>query len=226
MKVDDEYIAISNFQGETTRSYFISKKTLDLHWSMQFDGNNIGNLSFAQGLLLVYVSKHNDKSEKYGFIHVYDVTSRKYLREMPTAALDHVITFSYKVRFNSNFMVVFEKPSDYRLPYQMNIYDLIAVKNPNSSADELLVHTLIADFDLKMIMVTETEIFGWSFQKIGILDFSSFNVLKNATNSVTLSLPWRSVWRSIGVDEEERSKSKDHCPAASKPTIMMEAFFS
>jgi hypothetical protein len=123
-------------------------------------------------------------------------------------------------------MVVFEKPSDYRLPYQMNIYDLIAVKNPNSSADELLVHTLIADFDLKMIMVTETEIFGWSFQKIGILDFSSFNVLKNATNSVTLSLPWRSVWRSIGVDEEERSKSKDHCPAASKPTIMMEAFFS
>ena len=65
MKMDDEFIAISNFQGESTSFYFFSKETLDLHWSMQFDGNNMKNLSFAKGLLLVYVSKQNDKSRSF-----------------------------------------------------------------------------------------------------------------------------------------------------------------
>ena len=36
---------------------------------------------------------------------------------------------------------------------------------------------------------------------INKLDFSSFE-LRNEAKSVTLSLPWRSVWRSKGVDEE------------------------
>jgi F-box-like len=53
MQIENEFIAISNFQGESTSFYFFSKKTLHLHWSKQFDGNNMNYLSFAKGLLLV-----------------------------------------------------------------------------------------------------------------------------------------------------------------------------
>ena len=44
-------------------------------------------------------------------------------------------------------MVVAEKLSDFKLPHNMNIYDLEAVKNPKRTEDELLVHTLSVDFD-------------------------------------------------------------------------------
>jgi hypothetical protein len=101
-------------------------------------------------------------------------------------------------------MVVAEKkkPSDYYFPYKMIIYDLEAVKNLKRTEDELLVQTLAVDFDCREIVVTETEIFCREWNKIRILDFSSVEVLKNETNSATLSMPWRSVWRSKGVDEE------------------------
>ena len=202
MKMDDEFIAISNFQGESTSFYFFSKETLDLHWSMQFDGNNMKNLSFGKGLLLVYVSKQNDKSEECGVIQVYDVTSRTYLREIPTTEEKDYGELDGKVGFNSKFIVVFDEPSNYRLPYKMNIYDLEAVKSLKSSANELLVHTFTMDLYCQRIVVTETEIFIWGTNKITILDFSSMDVFRNATNSVTLSSPWRSVWWSKGVDEE------------------------
>ena len=61
---------------------------------------------------------------------------------MSIAAKKIYVKFEQKVGFNSNVVVVFEKPSDHGLPCEMNIYDLEAIKNPNSSADELLVRTL------------------------------------------------------------------------------------
>jgi hypothetical protein len=84
----------------------------------------------------------------------------------------------------------------------MKIYDLESVKYPKRTQDELLVHTLVLKFHFDGIALTETEIFSQGGATIRILDFNSFNVFRNEAKSVNLSLPWRGVWRSKGVDEE------------------------
>ena len=62
-------------------------------------------------------------------------------------------------------------------------------------------------FDFDEIEVDETRITckrrkGAYDSEIIRLDFGSFDYFRNSTKSVTLSLPWRGVWRSKGVDEE------------------------
>jgi hypothetical protein len=193
-------IFISSTHNGTTRFYFFWKKTLNLHWQKRFDRIMKGKFSYGKGLLLVYVSKFNDQSKQYGAIQVYDGKSRTYLREMRTTAKTESGAFEHMVGFNSKFMVVMES-SRYERQY-MKIYDLDAVKNPKRTQDELLVHTLALKFHFDGIGVTETEIFSQGGHTIRILDFSSFSVFQNEAKSVTLSLPWRSVWRSKGVDEE------------------------
>ena len=98
------------------------------------------------------------------------------------------------------YMIVMERSRDEQ--QHMNINDLEAVKNPKRTRDELLVNTSAVKFHFYGIAGTETEIFSQEWNKIRILDFSSLNVFCNAAKSVTLSLPWRSVWRSKEVDEE------------------------
>ena len=202
MKMDYQFIAISTFRNETTSFYFFSKKTLDLHWQKTVDGYMIYNFAYGKGLLLLYVTKENDKREKFVVIEVYDVTSRTCVREMSTGAMCRGEKFEQNVGFNSKVLVVVENTIDFSPRCKINIYDLEAIKNPNSSADELLVCTQALDFRCQKIAVTETEILYLAWNTITILDFSSIHVFRNATNSVVLSLPWRSVWRRKGVDEE------------------------
>jgi hypothetical protein len=203
MKMDEHFIAISTFQNDTTRLYFFSKKTLKLHWRKEFEENMKKNLVYGKGMLLQYVSKRNEKSEEYGVIQVYDVTSRKRLREIRITAKHDLEEFGDKVGFNSKFMVVAQK-TECQPPYQINIYDLQAVKNSESIGNELLVHTLSVEFPFHKILMDETAILcdEQRAKTFKILDFSSFEIFQNAAKSVTLSLPWRSVWRSKGVDEE------------------------
>ena len=89
------------------------------------------------------------------------------------------------------YMVVMERSRDEQ--QHMNINDLEAVKNPKRTRDELVVNTLAVKFHFYGIAGTETEIFSQDWNKIRILDFSSFNVFRNAAKSVTLYLPWRSL---------------------------------
>ena len=81
--------------------------------------------------------------------------------------------------------------------YKLNIYDLKAVKN-KKSADDPLVCTL--DVDTSFIEMGESKIF--LPDGMTIFNFGSFPCFRNEAKSVTLSLPWRGVWRSKGVDEE------------------------
>ena len=53
-----------------------------------------------------------------------------------------------------------------------------------------------------LILTNEMAIICEQSGTVGIFDFSSFECFRNAANSVTLSSPWRGVWRSKGVDEE------------------------
>jgi len=204
MKMDDQFIALSIYMYRgNTNFYFFSKKTLDLHWQKTVGGDMSGKFAYGKGLLLLYASKENDKHEECGVIQVYDVTSKTCVREMSIAAKKRNDKFEHNVGFNSKVVGVLEKSSDHRLQYKIKIYDLEAVKNPDSRADDLLFYTLAVDFDIyKRIVVTETEILSLGENTFKILDFSSLDVFQNATNSVTLSSPWRSVWRSKGVDEE------------------------
>ena len=148
MKMDEQFIAVSVFGAVTF--YLFSKKTLNLHWQKTFDENmtEMTDFAYGKGLLLVYVSKRNNKSGECGTIQVYDVTSKTCLREMRiTVKSKEIEELEHLVGFNSKFMVVAEKLSDFKLPHNMNIYDLEAVKNPKRTEDELLVHTLSVDFD-------------------------------------------------------------------------------
>jgi WD40 repeat protein len=84
----------------------------------------------------------------------------------------------------------------------MNIYDLDAIKNRNSTEDKLLVHTLAVEFPFDKILMDETAIICEGKYKFRILDFGFLEYFRSEAKSVTLSLPWRSVWRRKGVDEE------------------------
>jgi hypothetical protein len=201
MKMDEEFICISVVHENTARFYFFSKETLDLHWQKTLDGYVVDNLTYGKGLLLLYVAMLNEKSEEYGVIQVYDVTSRNCFREISIRAKDSFEEFRHNIGFNSKFMVVTER-SENEHPYEMNIYDLEAIKNPKSTVDELLFHFVAVDFIVDRIVVTETEIFCENGDNIRRLDFGSFECFRNEAKSVTLSLPWRDVWRSKGVDEE------------------------
>ena len=76
MKMDEEFIFIfiSSPYNET-RFYFFSKETLELHWQKTVGGNMKKNFAYGNGLLLLYVSKKNDKTEEYWIIQIYDVKS-------------------------------------------------------------------------------------------------------------------------------------------------------
>ena len=203
MEMDDRFIFISSIRKETTKFYFFSKKTLELHWKKTVNGCIRKRFVYDKGLLIIYVSKQNDKSEEYGVIQVYDVKSRSCFREMRITAYGTYgfHRFNHKVGVNSKFMVV-ARAIQYCPPYKLYVYDLEAVKNTKSPKGELLVHTLTVKFDFNGIVMTETEIFCVGNKKIPILDFSSFEIFRNKAKSVTLSSPWRSVWWSKRVDEE------------------------
>ena len=129
MKMDEQFIAVF---GAVT-FYLFSKKTLNLHWQKTFDENmtEMTDFAYGKGLLLVYVLKRNNKSGECGTIQVYDVTSKTCLREMRiTVKSKEIEELEHLVGFNSKFMVVAEKLSDFKLRHKMNIYDLEAVKNP------------------------------------------------------------------------------------------------
>ena len=200
MKMDEKFILILSTYKETTRIDFFSKETLELHWQKTFDVYTTDNLTFGKGLLLSYVSKQNEEAEEYGVIQFYDVKSRRCFREMRITVNNDYETFDHNMGFNSKFMVVVQG-NQCRPPCKMNIYDLEAIMNPNSNDDELLLHSEAVTFEFYRIVVTETEIFCEEDQ-IRIWDFGSFKFSQNEAKSVTLSLPWRGVWRSKGVDED------------------------
>jgi F-box-like len=201
MKMDDQFIVISVFRIIATKFYFFSKKTLNLYWQKTLNGNMKNNVVYGKGLLLIYVSKQNDKSEEYGTIQVYDVASRTCIREMCITAKSDTKKLNHRVCFNSKFMVVAQE-SQHRPPCKLNICDLEAVKNPKSSEDEFLVHTVDVEFPVEKISIDETAIICQKGNAITMLDFGFFQYFRAEAKSVTLSLPWRSVWRSKGVDEE------------------------
>ena len=195
MKMDDQFIAVSTSQDESTNIYFFSKETLGLHWRKTVDG--VIELDFVYGkglLLLLCCKKKRGKSRKIQRIEMYDVTSGHFIRELPFAVDNGLYHF---VCFNSKFMVV--APFKCVPKKKLFVYDLEAIKNLKSDG---FVRTIVVKNDFRSIVVSETEIFCIKDADICILNFSPFGLFGNAAKTVTLSLPWRSVWRSKGVDEE------------------------
>ena len=86
-----------------------------------------------------------------------------------------------------------------------------AIKN-DKSGDDLLVNTLNVkgnSYELEddsyltlNVMMDDLEIFCFDKTEINIFNFGPLKCFRNEAHSVILSLPWRSVWRSKGVDEE------------------------
>ena len=208
MEMDDQFIVVSTYQ-KTTNFYFFSKKTLDLHWQKTVDENVKFNFFYGEGTLVVYVTQ--GIYEEFGLIEMYDVKSGRFIRELRVSVNERFGYFYNRVGLNSKFMVI-AGWCEYQesFGYKFNIYDLETIKNKNS-ADDLLVYTLhgrtycqeddscLSSLDL---MMDESEIFCFGGAQINIFNFGSLESFRNEAKSVTLSLPWRSVWRSKGVDEE------------------------
>jgi hypothetical protein len=196
MKMDDQFIAVSTIQFITymvvksCNFYFFSKKTLDLHWKKTVDGNMKDKFVYEKGMLLLY-------EEAKRLIEMYDVATRQCFRKIPIVFSGYL---EQNVGFNSKFMVVAESNRFSR--YELKIYDLEAVKNPKSTENDVLAHTVTSEFDIYGFAMGETLLICYNWDTIHLLDFGSFEHFQNAANSVTLSSPWRSVWRSKGVDEE------------------------
>jgi F-box-like len=197
MKMDEQFIAVTASHFDAPSIHFFSKQTLDLHW--QIYGDILDDFAYGKGLLLRDNFLKNIGSV-FRVYDVYDVTTRIYFGELHIKA-KRKYNKPY-MDFNSKFMVVVQR-SEHEPSSEINIYDLEVITNPNSkkSPDEHLVHSVTEEFDFKRIVVTETEILCQD-KKIRILNFGSFECIRNEAKSVTLSLPWRSVWRSKGVEEE------------------------
>jgi len=188
MKMDEKFIAICTFRNESTKFCFFSKKTLDLLWQKTLKGNMKSDFVYGQGMLVLYV-KPKTESVKFGLIEMYDVTSGRFIREMRNSVVGRDEDLKHRVGFNSKFMII---TSEKR---KISIYRLQTVKNRNS--DPTLACVIEDDF-IFFLALNESKIFGSRYT----YNFGSFELFGNITKSVTLSLPWRSVWRSKGVDEE------------------------
>ena len=158
------------------------------------------NVVYDQGMFLRYVVKQSE-SEECGIIEMYDVTCGQCFREMRTTVNEGYEGLKQRVGFNSKFMALAERNDvlEYIYIYRLNIYDLEAVKN-KKSCDNLLVFTLEESWD--SLVMDESRILCHSFKEMNMLNSGSFSYSWNESKSVTLSLPWRSVWRNKGFDEE------------------------
>jgi hypothetical protein len=191
MKMDDKFIVVSTDRSESMNVYFFPTETLDLHWQKTVEYNFV----YGQGMLIF--SRESRENRDYDLIKMYDVKSGKCFREL----LAKVSRLVESVCFNSKFMVVKNNYGDGRI--KLKIYDLEDLKNPNSEANELYVHTLETEDSFPSLSVDETEIFLTEYENvIHRFNFGSFEYFRNEAKSVTLSSPWRSVWRSKGIDEE------------------------
>ena len=192
MRVDEQFIAISNYRDKCTTFYFFSKKTLDIHWqkTIKSVGGNMSHAVYDNGILVLYLVRIRQ-------MEMYDVASGQCFR---TIGISFQPDLKQKVVFNSKFMVVAETNVFWKS--QLKIYDMEAIKNPKSTENDLLVRTVAVNFQNYRIAMDETLLICAYFHEIRLLDFGSFEYFQNAAKSVTLSLPWRSVWRSKGVDEE------------------------
>jgi F-box-like len=191
MQMDEKFIAICTFRNESTKFRFFSKKTLELLWQKTLKGNMKNNFVYGQGMLLLYVTQSD--SDESGLIEMYDITSGRFIRDICVSVKKSNDDLKYRVGLNSKFMIIAERSEEKGNVF--NIYNLEAVKNKNS-ADDILV--CVIEGCPYFCLLDESKIFSGIYT----YNFGSFGLFENTTKRVTLSLPWRSVWRSKGVDEE------------------------
>jgi hypothetical protein len=183
MKMDGNTIAIFTFQNEASRFFFFSKRTLQLYWEKTVDRDIQDNFLYGHGLFII---KKNYKTEEYGIIQVYDITSGQCLREMRIMIPRNS---SQSIGFNAKFMVVAESNEE----SELKIYDLEALKNPKSTENDLLVHTVALNFEMFSMWMDETLLICAHPCHTFLLDFGSFELFGNDAKSVTSSLP-RNLW--------------------------------
>ena len=182
LHMDKQFIAVFYLDSKSTHIYFFSKKTLDLYWqkTIVINLNSFTVPSYGQGILLSYDVKQSE-SEKFGLIEMYDVTSGTCFREIRTKVKHCYVPLDYLVGFNSKFMVI-SKFGEYRFgSYQMDVYDLAAVKNP--IAEKILLYTLDVDM-FRQLMVSEIEIICFGRRTIYRVDFSTLENLGDEEKSI------------------------------------------
>jgi hypothetical protein len=173
LKVDERFI-VASFAHKSDL-YFISTETLEVFTSVSVrdyqcdlyegssifasaSGGRLMNLEFqyAQGLLFEYRGN--------GLVRILDVTSKKYVNNVriPFHSKDDKFLklLDEWVSLNSKVIVIGWKYSKnrYRRVSHLSVFDLEAVKKPNSDPGTHLLYTLQFQFDIHSFVMNESEI--------------------------------------------------------------------
>jgi hypothetical protein len=183
MKMDDKFIVVSAYDAAdvyTTIFFFISSETLELKGKREisWDGVDVDrSFVYESGLLLVANATNTIPTIYRGFwgsIRMYDVASDTFIREIPVLLIP-IFRFDLEhfVSFNSRFMIL-SSCLDNMTKSTLKIYDLEAIKNPESKEDGALIRSLQLDADpLPPLAVDDKRIVCSAVGGIQIFEFDS-----------------------------------------------------
>jgi hypothetical protein len=194
IKMDEQFIVISRRHRVATMAssfIIISVETLEIKVKIPLSQEVDRSFVYEKGLLLVFLVE--DFFSSFGLIRVYDVPSGSFIREIATT-LKPIFPFKLKryFGFNSQFMIVSGQSGNRKRKTKLKIYDLAAIKNPESNEESLLIRTLDLNHPLRPMAVDDTQIVYSTVDGIQILKF--------------VPKPHRSVARQLSQKHRKRKK--------------------
>jgi hypothetical protein len=193
--VDEKFIAASLFQQFTTRGntlFFISSKTLEVSASLSLECDYVYN----RGLLF--------QSRGNGIVRILDVATGRHFDDVHLSfwnetgrPIEFIKTW---VSSNSRFMVIGWKYSTMFGTYShLSVYDLEAIKKPNSHPGCYLLYTLQYKFDIEKFVMNDSEMafvgkHRSDYRSVTVLKFADFNFAKRKSselkeNSINQKMP-------------------------------------
>ena len=167
IKMDEQFIVILISDFMVPSSFIIiSVETLEIKGKIRLRNEVHRSFVYEKGLL-VFLAKDCFSSFS---LRVYDLPSWTFIREIKTT-LKPFSSFKLKryVCFNSQFMIVSGERGNRKT--KLKIYDLEAIKNPESKEESLLIRTLHLKHPLRPMAVDDTQIVYSTVDGILILKF-------------------------------------------------------
>ena len=202
LKVDEQFIVAMVNNGWSTDNpysgafYFFSTETLDEFTSLSV--HNLKKCVYDRGLLFQSRGKRLSPS----IIRVLDIASGKYYNDVhlpfaPCSLGNEELFMDKWASSNSNAMVIgwkYWNMKKYATFSHLSVYDLEAVKNPNSDHGSHLLYTLQFQFDIRSFVMDETRIafigshyrsmLGTGVKLMSVLNFANFNFAERKSSDL------------------------------------------
>ena len=193
--VSKAYTSLGSSRKADRTLYFISTKTLDVFTSLSVKKFH---WDYDRGLLFQSSGKRSSSS----IVRVLDVASGKHYNDvhlpfMPCSLENGEFFTDFLLQgasSNSNAMVIDWKCSNKNKQWlsQLSVYDLEAVKNPNSDPGSHLLYTLQFQFNILNFVMDETRLALIGKYSLGtdpkrsmmVLNFAKFNVAERKSSDL------------------------------------------